>query len=113
MVLGLKPMGKPLTEKKNYKFWTSRYNPTSVLGSKTRCYRKHSQRATLLGNPLGWFILDLSFSEDYLGRYGTLDFYLVYSHKSNLLWVGIILFDSFNRFKFIAFWYEISSSECH
>ena len=90
---------------------TTRRNQTSVLKSETRCYQKYGQNS-LLGYLLGWCILDFSFSEDYLVRYGTLDLYLVYSHKSNLLWVGIILFDSFNRFKFIAFWYEISSSEC-
>ena len=31
MVLGLKPMGKPTTQKKNYKFWTEP-RPCMVLG---------------------------------------------------------------------------------
>ena len=47
---------------------TTRYNHTSVHGSEARCYRKHSQNSTLLGNPLGWFILGSSFSGNYLTR---------------------------------------------
>ena len=47
---------------------TTRYNHTSFLGSEARCYQKHSQSSTLLGNLLRWFILGFSFSGDYLMR---------------------------------------------
>ena len=47
---------------------TTQYNHTSVLGSEARCYWKHGQSSTLLGNPLGWFILGFSFLGNYFTR---------------------------------------------
>ena len=130
MVLRLKPLGKPTTQKKNCKFWTEP-RPCMVLGLKplgkpttqfghnldiiwplesipgrnyplivgliprlnkipslpsdpqyrgnwcncyrVRCYQKHGRSPSLLGNPLGWYIQSLSFSD---GRLACITEYL-------------------------------------
>ena len=48
MILGLKPMGKPSTQRKNYKFWTEP-RPCMVLGLKPMGKPSTQEKTTSFG----------------------------------------------------------------
>ena len=69
MVLGLKPMGKPSTQKKNYKFWTEP-RPCMVLGLKPMGKPSTKEKLQVLDRTKALHGVDTIFCNPYLTSHG-------------------------------------------